>query len=312
MMTLHSLRRMAGLSAAALLMACGGEPEPPQSAPADDADAATTETSATPPVDSVAEPVPDGPPEGSLDWALAGPWRSGAERGRDGSLEPAAVLAFFELSPDQTVLHAWPDSYYSDILSPYLHANAGRYIVASPTAWGENGEAADCEARAANVALAPCPHERVTLDAGSGALAEPGSVDLVLSVRSVHAWMALGVAEKAFADLFAALRPGGALGVIEARAPAGSPQDPGAASGYVQETYVRLLAEEAGFTFEAASDLGANVFDTTDHPFGVWTLAPHRRTSPLWAPDDPNFDRAPYDAIGEPDRMILLFRKPAE
>ncbi len=313
-------RRLYALPSAALaalfcLAACGGESEAPPSP--DDAAASTlpeatddngSEPGAAPP----AEPGDVGPPEGSLAWALAGEWRPPAARARDEGLAPEAVLAFLGLEPGQTVLHAWPDSYYPDILSPYLHANDGTYVMATPVAWGENGEAAECDARADDPLLAPCPHARVVLNEASGALAAPGSVDLALSIRSVHAWMALGVAEKAMADIFVALRPGGAFAVIEARAPDGPPQDPGAASGYVQEAYVRLLAEEAGFEAAGASDLGQNLRDDAEHPFGVWTLAPHNRTSPLWEPADPDFDRSAFDEIGEPDRMILVFRKPAE
>ena len=47
------------------------------------------------------------------------------------------------------------------------------------------------------------------------------------------------------------------------------------------------------------------------HVVGVWTLPPVSRTSDFGEPADPEFDRAPYDAIGESDRMTLLFRKPA-
>ena len=89
-------------------------------------------------------------------------------------------------------------------------------------------------------------------------------------------------------------------------------QDPLAGTGYVQEAYVRALAQEAGFEFVAASDVNANPRDTRDHPFGVWTLPPMLRTSPLGRPDDPEFrHRDLIEAIGESDRMTLKFRKRA-
>ncbi len=100
------------------------------------------------------------------------------------------------------------------------------------------------------------------------------------------------------------------LGVEQHRAPVGGPQDPLAASGYVQEGYVRKLAEEAGFKFDKASEINANPKDTHDHPFGVATLPPERRASAPGAPADPDFDHAAYDAIGESDRMTLRFLKP--
>ncbi len=70
------------------------------------------------------------------------------------------------------------------------------------------------------------------------------------------------------------------------------------------------MAEEAGFRFDAASEVNANPADTRNHPFGVATLPPERRSSPAGAPADPKFDHGPYDRIGESDRMTLRFLKP--
>ena len=61
---------------------------------------------------------------------------------------------------------------------------------------------------------------------------------------------------------------------------------------------------------EASSEINANPKDTKDHPFGVWTLPPTRRSAPQGQPADPKFDHGKYDAIGESDRMTLRFRKP--
>jgi predicted methyltransferase len=144
----------------------------------------------------------------------------------------------------------------------------------------------------------------------SGAVAPAGTADLVLFLRNLHNWMAAGVAEKAFHDAFEALKPGGALGIEEHRAAPGGAQDPLAADGYVQQAYVIQMATETGFAFDKASEINANPKDDRDHPFGVWTLPPVRRSSPRGQPDDPAFDHAKYDAIGESDRMTLRFVKP--
>ena len=141
-------------------------------------------------------------------------------------------------------------------------------------------------------------------------LAPANSIDLAILANNVHTLMAEGVAERVFRDVLAALKPGGAFGVEQHRASSTGLQDPVAGTGYVQEAYVKALAQEAGFEFVAASDVNANPRDTRDHPFGVWTLPPTLRTSPLGQPDDPNFNTAPYEAIGESDRMTLKFRKP--
>ena len=114
----------------------------------------------------------------------------------------------------------------------------------------------------------------------------------------------------AFADAYAALKPGGVLGVEQHRLGPEEDQDPVAANGYVQEAFVRQLAAEAGFVFVAASEVNANDKDTKDHPFGVDTLPPMRLTAPQGQPADPTFDRSKFEAIGESDRMTLKFRKP--
>jgi predicted methyltransferase len=141
-------------------------------------------------------------------------------------------------------------------------------------------------------------------------LGPENAMDLALVMRNVHTFMAEGYAEKAFQALFRVLRPGGVLGVEEHRARSTGLQDPRAGDGYVQEAYVRALAQDAGFEFAGSSDVNANPKDTKDHPFGVWTLPPVLRTAPLGMPDNPSFDSKPYLAIGESDRMTLKFIKP--
>ena len=71
----------------------------------------------------------------------------------------------------------------------------------------------------------------------SGPVAPAGSVDLVLFLRNLHNWMAGGIAEKAFKDALAALKPGGILGIEEHRGEPGRVQDVLATDGYVQQDY---------------------------------------------------------------------------
>jgi predicted methyltransferase len=154
------------------------------------------------------------------------------------------------------------------------------------------------------------PRQSVVSQAGA-ALAPAGSVDLAILANNVHTLMAEGIAERVFALVLAALKPGGVFGVEQHRAASTGLQDPLAGTGYVQEAYVKALAQEAGFEFVAASDVNANPRDTRDHPFVVWSLPPILRTSPLGQPDNPDFDTTPFAAIGESDRMTLRFRKPS-
>ena len=137
---------------------------------------------------------------------------------------------------------------------------------------------------------------------GNATLAPPGSVDLVLTFRNVHNWMAREQAEAAFRDMFTALKPGGTLGVVEHRGDEAVPQDPRARSGYVNQSHAIALIEGVGFRLVGASEINANPKDTKDHPGGVWTLPP------TLAGDEA--ERAKYRQIGESDRFTLKFVKP--
>ncbi|MCE3289738.1 MAG: methyltransferase, partial [Caulobacter sp.] len=141
-------------------------------------------------------------------------------------------------------------------------------------------------------------------------VAPAGTADLVLFLRNLHNWMAAGIADKAFRDAFAALKPGGVLGIEEHRGIPGAVQDPLAADGYVQQDYAVQLAKEAGFLLVSDSEINANPKDDRKHPYGVWTLPPTRLSAPRGQPPKAGFDHAKYDAIGESDRMTLKLVKP--
>jgi predicted methyltransferase len=113
---------------------------------------------------------------------------------------------------------------------------------------------------------------------------------------------------KVMNDFNAVLKKGGILAVEEHRADP-KPMAPDGRDGYVSEASVIAAAEAAGFRLAARSEINANPKDTKDHPFGVWTLPPSRRSAAPGAQPAPDFDRARYDAIGESDRMTLRFVK---
>lgn len=256
----------------------------------------------------------DAPARGTLGWAVAGPWRIDPER--DQWRHPLQTLLFWGLQGDMTVLEILPGrGWCTAILAPYLAANGGHLIAASfdprSPSLAQREVLADWDARFMRNPDLFGQIERTAVNASGGALAPAGAVDLAILANNVHTLMAEGIAERVFADVLAALKPGGGFGIEQHRAASTGLQDPLAGTGYVQEAYVKALAQEAGFEFVAASDVNANPRDTRDHPFGVWTLPPTLRSSPLGQPDDPDFDTAPYAAIGESDRMTLRFRKPS-
>ena len=291
-------RRILLGSAGALALAGCGKPRQETAAPA------------------VAAPATDGPPEGSLEWAVAGPWRA-SDRVRDKFRHPVQTLKFFGLSDNMAVVELWPGAgYYTEIIAPFLARNSGRYTAAQ-FAIDERGDPSMAQTVAryrehfgkdrtlyGDVRFTEFP------PGGDRPSAPANSADLVLMMNNFHTWMGAGLAEMAMREAFAALKEGGILGVEQHREPIGQVQDPAATDGYVQEAYIKQMAAEAGFAFVASSEINANPKDTRDHPFGVWTLPPTRLSAPRGEPQNPNFNHAKYDLIGESDRMTLKFRKP--
>nr|WP_233343170.1 hypothetical protein [Hyphomonas sp. Mor2] len=291
-------------AAAFALAACSGGTEAP----------AETLEAETPPV---LEEVETGPI--TLADAVSGEWRSDEEKARDDWRNPAETLDFFEIEPGETVVEIWPGGgWYTNVLAPYLASGDGTLIAA---VWDTNvfeGERlARIEQRIADFKAVYEADvdlfgtlEYSAFSAQSGPLAAPESVDTVLTFRNVHNWMGGDYTAKFFDDAYAALKPGGVLGVVEHRLPSSAEQNPRAASGYVHEDFVKALAASAGFDFVEASEINANPNDTADHPFGVWTLPPVSRTTDREGNAPEGFDPAPYLEIGESDRMTLKFKKP--
>jgi len=254
-----------------------------------------------------------GADERALSAAIASPLRIDAHR--DAFRHPLDTLLFFGVKPSDKVIEIWPSGgWYTTIIAPYLKSGNGEYIAALPFAANPNeNQLKSRNTYKTKFAEAPDLYGNVRITyfgALSGPLVEPASVDKILSFRNVHNWMGIGFADKAFNDFYAALKPGGYLGIVEHRAPANVAQDPRAANGYVREDVVIEMAQRAGFVLVGKSEINANPRDTADHPFGVWTLPPVLRTAPQGQPANLNFDNAKYRAIGESDRMTILFRKP--
>ena len=92
------------------------------------------------------------------------------------------------------------------------------------------------------------------------------------------------------------------LGVVQHRARADAPDSyTDGNKGYMRQQNVIDLIAAHGFELVGTSEINANPKDTADYPGGVWTLPPTFQGDAA--------DRARYEAIGESDRMTLLFRK---
>jgi predicted methyltransferase len=241
---------------------------------------------------------------GPFDAAVAGAWRSPANKARDAHRHPAETLKFFGVKPGQTVVEISPAAgWYTEILAPAMKGN-GKYVAALA-----NPLASVNAAKSVETFKTKFGDKAVYGDIGIGVfgkgvadIVEPGSADVVLTFRNVHNWHMGGFDQDAFNAFFKALKPGGTLGVVEHSLPENWPDERMKTSGYMKPSYVKALAAKAGFKLVGESKVNANPKDTKDYPKGVWTLPPN------FAEGDT--DKAKFAAIGESDRMTLKFVKP--
>ena len=237
--------------------------------------------------------------------------RTAGYRERDMARHPLETLTFFGIKPDMTVVELWPGGgWYTEILAPYLKRE-GKFYAAHFNPESEL-EYFRLSRQRFTEKLAADPKQYAEVittifdPPNDSAIAQAGSVDLVLTFRNVHNWYMRGGGEDnllaAFTSVFAVLKSGGVLGVVDHRMPADRPLSDQDASGYMREDFVIKVAQNAGFKLVARSEINANPRDDANHPKGVWTLPPSLRLG------EQDADR--YLTIGESDRMTLKFVKP--
>jgi len=235
-----------------------------------------------------AKPVPVDPAVYAA--AVANPSRPAADVARDAGRKPAAALEFFGIAPGMTVLDMFSGGgYYTEILS-YVVGPTGHVVAHSNKAYlnfvGDEFKARHADQRLPNVAVLMAENNELQLDADQ--------FDAILMVLSFHDmfWISSenGWPEidrpALLAELFAALKPGGILGIIDHQAIPGSPGETGGTVHRIDRAIVVDELTQAGFVLEAESDLLRNPAD--DHSKGVF---------------DP-------EIRGKTDRFMLKFRKP--
>jgi predicted methyltransferase len=242
----------------------------------------------------------------ALDNILAGSQRSAENSARDRYRHPKETLLFFGIRPEMKVLEVWPEpGWYTEIIAPLVRER-GKYFAAviapDPDSKYVTGRLSDYQQKLTSKPDVYGAVEVVTLPTDGSDVVPAGTLDMVVTFRNIHNWMARDSAGQVFATLYRALKPGGILGVEEHRGNAAMAQDPKAKSGYVNEDYAIRLIEGQGFQLVGESQVNANPKDTKDYEQGVWTLPPTYRLGEK--------DRQTYADIGESDRFTLKFVKP--
>lgn len=212
--------------------------------------------------------------------------RPAEDSARDAARKPEAILAFAQVKPGDTVIDFIMGGGYFTRLFAGTVGPDGRVFAYQPAEFiafqAKYGEDQKTVAAA---------HGNVTPLSGSLAtLAFPGQADLVFTAQNYHdlhlAVAPAGTADRVNKALFAALKPGGVLLIIDHAATAGSGTRDANSLHRIDPATVKAEVAKAGFVFEAESPLLANPAD------------PHTKIV---------FDPA---IRGKTDQFVYRFRKP--
>ena len=266
---------------------------------------ADDETTAEVAVETAAYSTPD------MATVLADARRDG-DRARDAWRNPAQTLEFFRVTPGMTVVDYMPASgWYTRVLVPYL-GTGGRYLGLTPDPAAADSERfanyfeglpASFRENAGGWTLNGAPYGIVSSDQLSDAT--DGTADRVLVFREMHNLLRSGAMYTELTRMRDLLKDDGMLGIVQHRARADAPADYTLGNnGYLRQQDVIALVEAHGFQLVGTSEINANPNDAANWDGGVWTRAPSYRGA-----EEGTEARATAEAIGESDRMTLLFRK---
>lgn len=239
---------------------------------------------------------------------LADPSRAEDSK-RDKYRHPAETFEFFRIHPDHVVGEYAPGGeWISRILGRYMEPGKFKGLYFSTTVFADEKTREGVKAGAAKfpddvakVTGRPATdYAAFTLDAiPEGA---KGTFDRIIVMRMMHNLLRWNMADQEIKRLRELLKDDGLLGIEQHRAKADAPYSYADGNkGYLREADVIKFMEVNGFELVAKSEINANPEDSANWPDGVWTLPPALRLKDV--------DKAKYEAIGESDRMTLLFKK---
>ena len=201
--------------------------------------------------------------------ALADPARPAADRERDAARKPAELLAFAQIKPGQKVGdYVMGGGYVTRLLAAAV-GPAGKVFAFQPAEFIKFKAQYGTDQAAVDAAYA-------NVDAVAGPFAAPAfpePLDGIITVQNFHDLYLKpfpeGTGDKASAALFAALKPGGALIVVDHSAAKGSGTTLSDSLHRIDKDAVVAALTKAGFKLEAESKLysrpadprTANVFD---------------------------------------------------
>ncbi len=246
--------------------------------------------------------------EDKLHAAAFGEHRSQKNIDRNTYRHPVATLKWFGIRDDMTVVELSPGGggWYTEVLAPFLREQGKLYAASFNSQSEVEYFRSNAKKFLDKMSSRPDVYDKVIVTEfeipGKPELQPQGEADMVLTFRNTHGWLNSDSAEQVYQAMYRVLKPGGILGVVQHRGKEHMVGKEWSKKGYVPESVVIGLAEQAGFQLLGKSEINANPLDTKDYEKGVWTLPPVYRLK--------DQDRDKYTAIGESDRMTLKFIKP--
>ena len=231
---------------------------------------------------------------------------------RDAYRNPVETLAFFQVEPDMTVVEYGPGGgWYTRVLAPWIAPEGTYYAIDGDSDQRSfANRAQEGRTKSWPETFPATAAEWTGVDADSIAAFESdeapegvaGTVDRILVFRALHGLLNGGRADSELRNMRSLLTDDGMVGVVQHRASADAPWEyANGSNGYLKQDHVIALFALNGFELVDSSEVNANPDDPANWEGGVWTLPPVLRYG--------EEDRARYEAIGESDRMTLLFRK---
>lgn len=224
------------------------------------------------------EPEPVAPAYEPSDYmaAIADIARPAADREADANRKPGELLAFAQIDSGEVVGDYIMGGGYMTRLLAVATGASGKVYAFQPNEFIAFRPAYAEEQEAAVRAYANEQGEEVRVFALRGPIAAPPfpePLDTIITVMNLHdlyiSAMPEGTAATAIKALYDALKPGGTLVVVDHRAAEGAGVAAADSLHRMDEAVARAALTEAGFVFEAESDLysrpedprTANVFD---------------------------------------------------
>jgi len=246
-----------------------------------------------------------------------------AAQTRFSSRNPEQTIEFFGIEPGMTVIEALPGGgWYSKILLPYL-GEGGELVgadysqalwpnfsfmtperIEGKKTWVNTWTAEASKWRGENSAAVSA----FQFDEMPGSL--QGKADAVLFIRAMHNLARFedkgGFLTSALKETYAALKPGGIVGIVQHQAYEDRPDAwANGSNGYLKKSFVVAKLQDAGFEFVGETSVNENQRDQANEGDIVWRLPPSFSGS-----RDDAQKKADMAAIGESNRMTLKFRKP--